>query len=32
MSASGNGLGATIKYLKKTTRGAPGIGQGTTAK
>jgi hypothetical protein len=28
----GNGLGTTIKYLRKTTSGAAGIGLGTTIK
>jgi hypothetical protein len=30
--AAGNGLGATIKYLQKTTSGAAGNGLGVTIK
>jgi hypothetical protein len=30
--AAGSGLGATIKYLRRTTSGAAGNGQGTTIK
>jgi hypothetical protein len=30
--AAGNGLGTTIKYLRRTRNGAAGSGLGTTAK
>jgi hypothetical protein len=30
--ASGHGLGATIKYLRRTTSGAAGNGLGTSIK